>query len=128
MNGIEAIKAMMEGKTVEVTKAVGKVAVGKTYKFNDKGELVMVSGTPSVASFNDFLASEFEEVLEYPLTFLEAMQAINEGKKVVCELYDSLVHQKDEVGRIFYLDCGGEPKYVGFNLEEVEAKWKIVEE
>ena len=127
MNGIEAIKAMMEGKTVEVTKAVGKVAVGKTYKFNDKGELVMVSGTPSVASFNDFLASEFEEVF-YPLTFLEAMEALNEGKKVTSEVFNNLYYQKDEVGRIFYLNYKDEPEYVGFSLEEVEAKWKIVEE
>ena len=127
MNGIEAIKAMMEGKTVEATKAVGKVAVGKTYKFNDKGELVIVSGTPSVASFNDFLASEFEEVF-YPLTFLEAMEALNEGKKVTSEVFNNLYYQKDEVDRIFYLNYKDEPEYVGFSLEEVEAKWKIVEE
>ena len=128
MNGIEAIKAMMEGKTVEVTLGFATVEANVRYRFND-GLLVMVElGKNSGVKMNDFLLSQFEVVPEYPLTFLEAMQAINEGKKVVCELYDSLVHQKDEVGRIFYLDCGGEPKYVGFSLEEVEAKWKIVEE
>lgn len=126
MNGIEAIKAMMEGKTVEVTKDVGKVAVGKTYKFNDKGELVMGSGTPSVASFNDFLASEFEIVPEYPLTFFEAMEALNEGKKVMNERYNRIVYKKNEQGIIVYNDDDVETP--GFGSTEIAAKWKIVEE
>ena len=126
MNGIEAIKAMMEGKTVEVTKDVGKVAVGKTYKFNDKGELVMVSGTPSVASFNDFLASEFEIVPEYPLTFFEAMEALNEGKKVMNERYNRIVYKKNEQGIIVYNDDDGETPGIGST--EIAAKWRIVEE
>lgn len=126
MNGIEAIKAMMEGKTVEVTKDVGKVAVGKTYKFNDKGELVMGSGTPSVASFNDFLASEFEIVPEYPLTFFEAMEALNEGKKVMNERYNRIVYKKNEQGIIVYNDDDVETPGIGST--EIAAKWKIVEE
>lgn len=127
MDGIEAIKTMMEGKTVKVIHGCVTVVTGMTYKFNDMGELVRSeSGRHSTAKMNDFLVSEFEIVPEYPLTFFEAMEALNEGKKVMNERYNRIVYKKNEQGIIVYNDDDVETP--GFGSTEIAAKWKIVEE
>ena len=126
MNGIEAIKAMMEGKTLKVIKAFGTLDVGVRYRF-DNGRLVLVlSRAESSVKMNDFLVSEFEIVPEYPLTFFEAMEALNEGKKVMNERYNRIVYKKNEQGIIVYNDDDVETP--GFGSTEIAAKWKIVEE
>lgn len=127
MDGIEAIKAMMEGKTVEVIHGCEAVVTGMTYKFNDMGELVRSeSGHRSTARMNDFLASKFEIVPEYPLDFFEAMEALNEGKKVMNERYSCIVYKKNEQGIIVYNDDDVETPGIGST--EIAAKWRIVEE
>lgn len=125
MNGIEAIKAMMEGKTVKVIKAFGTLDVGVRYRF-DNGRLVLVlSRAESSVKMNDFLASEFEVMPEYPLNFFEAMQAVDEGKTVQNDwVDDDCSYKKDEEGNLVY----NNDFIAGLSVSEIKAKWKIVGE
>jgi len=126
MNGIEAIKAMMNGKTVEVTEGFSEVHEGMRYRMNSNEILVRAdSGIPSTARMNSILTSKFEIVPEYPLNFFEAMEALNEGKTVKNESYSDTHCKKNEDGRIVY-DNGTHDAY--FEKDELNAKWKIVGE
>lgn len=125
MDGMEAIEAMMEGKTVVVTKGVSDVVEGIRYWINDHGILLMGNhGIPSPARMNAILASQFEVVPDYTLNFFEAMEALNEGKTVQNEAYKDTYYKKNEDGNIVY-DNGTNDAY--FTNEELKAKWKIVE-
>ena len=125
MNGIEAIKAMMEGKTVKVIKAFGTLDVGVRYRF-DNGRLVLVlSRAESSVKMNDFLASEFEVMPEYPLNFFEAMQAVDEGKTVQNDwILDDCSYKKNEEGNLIY----NNDFIASLSTSEIGAKWRIVEE
>lgn len=125
MNGMEAIKAMMEGKTVVVTVADGNIVDDTRYRINNHGVLVRgIQEISSNASMNAFLASEFEVVPEYPLNFFEAMEALNKGETVMNDYYE-LKYMMDAEGNVILAKTGGR---IGFAKEEITAKWKIVEE
>lgn len=131
MNGIEAINAMAEGKIVKVAY---KHEDAHTVIENDHfrmDEDVLVRGlggevwNEAHTKMRHFLLCEFEEVNEYPLNFFEAMRAVDEGKAVKSNCYESLLYKKNEKGILIYADDGCPATLWS---EEIKAKWKIVEE
>ena len=131
MEGIEAINAMAEGKTVKVArKHEGATTIIECDHFKMNGDVLMVGPGgirwhESHVKMRHFLLCEFEEVNDYTLTLFEAMRAVDEGKAVKSNCYESLLYKKNEKGILIYADDGCPATLWS---EEIKAKWKVVEE
>lgn len=124
MNGIEAMKALLEGKTVKVVKS-DWFTLGRIVKINTDGDGLTElrdadTGVTIGWSVNEVLASEFEEMPEYRLTFFEAMRALQQGRTVANEYLFSTYRMKDDTLVNQY------DEEESFSKREISAKWRIV--
>lgn len=126
MNGIEAMKALLRGKTVKVVES-DWFALGRIVKIDTDGDGLTElrdadTGGTIGWGVNQVLASEFEEMPEYRLTFFEAMRALEQGRTVANDRYPTPRYRVED-GKI--VDEDGEA--TSFYTSEISAKWKIVE-
>lgn len=124
MNGIEALKALEEGKIVKTKFERQYRMVEDEVQYYDEGEWNYTE-----IELNVWINRDYEILSEplYNLTFLEAMAAVKEGKRVKSEFMD-LIYYLDCTGKLVFENDRGVKDCGSFVAEEVMANWKIVEE
>lgn len=124
MDGIEALKAMKRGETIQGDGPVCRYRMrnGNIYHSGKKGCWVQSS-----IMLNTWMNKSFEIYTEpCDLTFLEAMAAVKAGKKVKSEVMD-LTYYLDRTGNLVFKNFDGIEIYGSFSSDEVMAKWRVVE-
>ena len=123
MDASEAVKAMMEGKTVRRSDQPTL-----EFRFLD-GKVEARYGKESWDScyiaLQSFLESDaWEVVMEYPLTFGEAVGEAMKGNLVANAAMPELLYTMDH-GVLRYMDVDGLYND-GLDSKEIEAGWKVV--
>lgn len=125
MNGIEALQAMKDGKIVIHSRGV-------RFRFHDGVVQSFIMGWSETANDAGWFLRQGDDDFEvyeegFVLTFVQAFQAMLDGKRVVCERYRR-IHQYIKNGTVFNCDLEDGGEYPSFILEyEQKALWKVVE-
>ena len=129
MNWSEAFQAMSEGKTVAKTVAGKRDILYRVHdgEFQYKLQNCNFDWSRSFQEINDWIKFRYELVIEYTLTFLEAMNEIQKGHKVECEKVPGTVMSLNEDGDVIIPTVFG-PQIAHFDSHVVKAKWRVVEE
>lgn len=127
MNGIEALRAMREGKTVRYRNNIGCRA---EYRFCNKRVQVRTGDrwedTCLGADFFVNAGDDFEVVCEktYPMSFVDAVNALFDGKAVESNESDARYRIVDGRLCIFIDDYSGTTR---FGYGAVDRLWRVVE-
>lgn len=124
MDGIEALKAMKEGKIIKYANTQYCYKKDNLMEFSEDEMDWIVS--PVSASF--FVNECGFEIVEqtFNLTFVEALRAMLNGNKVCNEIYPDLI-QYIEDGVIKTYRSGGYARITYIDTDEQTRKWRIVE-
>lgn len=123
MNGMEAMKTMLDGKTV-------RIPTGCAYRIKHGEFQIRGAGSDrwergESVCINRFLNDDwFSIVEEYPLTFTEALHAMVDGRMCECGKRPGVRYVFNTMGRFRYF-----PSNVAASFSEMEhaARWRIVD-
>lgn len=126
MNWLEALQAMSEGKTV--TNGYGVLYRIHNGALQSNLENCNCDWSRSSQFINDWIKHEYEiVVVEYPLSFIEAMNEIQKGNKVECEKNPGILVYLDKYDNVVCSTANGK-QTASFDVYEVSARWRVVEE
>lgn len=121
----DALEGMRKGETWRRSTCKGTT-------FSRKGFVIQANSdgcewTVGCFSGSTLLMEDWEKVDEYPLTFLEAMQALADGKKVISKTISTEGSCYAMVNGKVQLCSGPYCVSTGINLCEIEGPWRVVE-
>lgn len=120
MDANEAYRAMMNGETVvDLDGCVYQIRHGDVQMYSEFG------WTTPTYTFHELMSADFRPYTpRYDLTFLDAMTALNNGKRVACERCPENIYYVE--GYSILHSNLDEDDAVVFHSGYFEADWRIV--
>lgn len=124
MNWLEAFQALSERKMVTDSRGTQYRIRNSEFQYRDKG---CDRWEVSIQAIDSWINNEYELAIDYPLSFIEAMNEIQKGNKVECKKNPGTLVYLDKYGNVICSTVFGK-QTASFYVYEVRAKWRVVEE